>query len=307
MTIFVSIAAYLEPQLEFTLDEVFCKAEQPKNVIVGLIDQSKLDNRSWLSKKSYWSQIRYIQINPIDSRGVSWARSLASTLYEGEDYFLQIDSHTCFSTHWDTVLIQQLAELLRQSSHPIITTYPPGFEFDEQNKPRPTYHSSHCVLVMRPVPHSKLTETSATLMFQVEAVRDAEFIEGFHVGGGFIFTLGRFVEAVPYDPYMYFHGEEQNLALRAYTHGWTIFHPLDDNIPIFHLYKPLAEESVNLHWDPSTDAERQVKWVVHHKRSEARLISLIRGQIAAPYGLGTTRTLEEFVAFSKIDYGRYRL
>ena len=306
MTIFVSIAAFLEPILEFTLDGLFSKAEQPDTIRVGLIDQSNSDNRSWLSTKPYWSQIRYVQIDPVDARGVSWARSLAFSLYEGEDHFLQIDSHTHFSEGWDRVLVEQLTKLLAQTDRPLISTYPPAFEFDEQNQPNPTFPPNNAVLVMGPLEDSQLKDLSATLLFKVHHARDVEFVEGFHVGGGFIFTLGRFVEAVPYDPYMYFHGEEQNLALRAYTHGWTIFHPLDTNIPIFHLYKRAHQEHKTHHWHPDHEAQRQVKWVNHQMRSEARLIALIRGELEAPFGLGTERSIEQFIAFSQINYGRYR-
>lgn len=306
MTIFVSIAAFLEPILEFTLDGLFRKAAMPDGIRVGLVDQSNSNNRSWLSEKPYWSQIRYVQIDPVDARGVSWARSLAFSLYEGESYFLQIDSHTHFSKGWDAILINQLTKLLEKTDRPLLTTYPPGFEFDEQNQPYPIYPPSQSVLSMGPIENSQLKDSSATLLFKTYHAHDVEFVEGFHVAGGFIFTLGRFVETVPYDPYMYFHGEEQNLALRAYTHGWTIFHPLEDAIPIFHLYKKANQEHKTHHWHPDNEAQRQVKWSNHKIRAEARLIALIRGELNAPFGLGTERTVEQFSAFSQINYGRYR-
>ena len=39
----------------------------------------------------------------------------------------------------------------------------------------------------------------------------------------FIFTDGS-VEEVPYDPDLYFHGEEPSLAARSYTHGTCLHH-----------------------------------------------------------------------------------
>jgi hypothetical protein len=41
----------------------------------------------------------------------------------------------------------------------------------------------------------------------------------------FCFTLGIFAEEVKHDPQFYFHGEEISLAVRAYTHGYDLFHP----------------------------------------------------------------------------------
>ncbi len=45
------------------------------------------------------------------------------------------------------------------------------------------------------------------------------------VSAHFLFTLGAFVNDVPYDPELYFHGEEIMLAIRAFTHGYDLFHP----------------------------------------------------------------------------------
>ena len=304
MSIFVSIASFIDPLLEFTLDGLFEKAQNADDIKVGLVDQSNQDNRSWLRNKPYWKNIRYVNIDPIDARGACWARSLIFSLYEGENYFLQIDSHTHFSNNWDSILIQEIKKL-SHIDRPIITTYPPSFDFDENNNPYPIYPPSDAVLVMRPSMDKKLTDTSATLLFKLEHARGSDFVEGFHVAGGFIFTFGSFVENIPYDPYMYFHGEEQNIALRAYTNGWTIFHPRDDSIPIFHLYKKPNEEYKTHHWHPDHEAQRAIKWTVHNQRSASRLISLIRNQIAAPYGLGKERSLSQFIELSNIDYRRY--
>ena len=41
----------------------------------------------------------------------------------------------------------------------------------------------------------------------------------------FAFASGQFVKEVPHDPDYYFHGEEISIAVRAYTHGYDLFHP----------------------------------------------------------------------------------
>jgi hypothetical protein len=43
--------------------------------------------------------------------------------------------------------------------------------------------------------------------------------------GGFAFADGSFVRDVPADPDHYFNTEEITLAVRAYTHGYDLFHP----------------------------------------------------------------------------------
>src|SRR5690606_31241175 len=41
----------------------------------------------------------------------------------------------------------------------------------------------------------------------------------------FLFTYGQWIKEVPYDPELYFEGEEDTLAVRSFTHGWDLFHP----------------------------------------------------------------------------------
>jgi hypothetical protein len=306
MTIFVSIAAFCEPLLEFTLDGLFSKARNPSLINIGLVDQSLDNNREWLEKKNYWPNISYVQIHPIDARGVSWARSIVFSLYRGEDHVLQIDSHTHFDQDWDEHLLNSLNQLPPLAEKPILTTYPPPFDFDEANQPYPTLKPSDTIYALRKHPETELTEKSATLRFRVEHLRGAHYAEGFHIAAGFFFTLGSFVEEIPYDPYMYFHGEEQNLAIRAYTHGWTIFHPQQNAIPIYHLYKQRGNSYSSHHWHPDYEAQRQVKWTTLKRQSDIRLIRLVGGNLTGSFSLGNERTLMQFIEISSINYAIYK-
>ena len=49
---------------------------------------------------------------------------------------------------------------------------------------------------------------------------------------------------VPYDPELYFHGEEITLAIRAFTHGYTLFHPPEH--VLWHEYTRYYRQK---HWD----------------------------------------------------------
>lgn len=305
MSLFVSLAAYCEPWLEFTLDGLFGQAEQPDAIHVGLVDQSFADNRAWLAAKPYWPNIRYVHVDPIDSNGVCWARSLAFSLARGETYLLQIDSHTHFEPGWERRLVDSLEYLRTLVERPILTTYPPPFEFAADGSPYPTLPPGGTVYGLRRRPDSELSEQCATLRFEVEHLYDAEYVEGHHVGAGFLFTLGQFVDEVPYDPYLYFHGEEQSLALRAYTRGWTILHPLHERIPLYHLYKAPDRPHLTHHWHPDYEAQRQVKRGELERRSDARLLQLVGGRLNGAYGLGSVRSLDEFARISGIDYRRY--
>jgi hypothetical protein len=123
------------------------------------------------------------------------------------------------------------------------------------------------------------------------------------MAAGFIFTHGRFVYEVPYDPHLYFEGAEQTLSVRAWTHGWDIYHTTD--VPIYHLYSTgdVATSHREVHWSPNSDKERNQRWWELDNKSKARMTALLQHNAdLGIYGLGKVRTLAEFANFSGIDY-----
>jgi hypothetical protein len=72
------------------------------------------------------------------------------------------------------------------------------------------------------------------------------------LSGHFIFAHGRFVRDVPYDPEIPFDGEEDSMAIRAYTHGYDMFCLVDVNAAV-HFYgrdgHPTAWHEYGQRWD----------------------------------------------------------
>ena len=57
------------------------------------------------------------------------------------------------------------------------------------------------------------------------------------------------------------------------------------------------------HWHGEVSKQRDFEWTYLQKRSKDRLEKLINGKLNnSIYGLGTTRTMEEYINFSGIDY-----
>lgn len=299
--IFVSVAAFCEPFLEHTLRDAVAKAKNPSQLVFAVVDQTPVPRRAELLALCKPAQLRYVHIDPVESRGVCWARSLVFSLYQGESFLLQIDSHMLFEPDWDDQLISQWLSLKALSDKPIVSTYPYGFEFEDDKPVVKINVSKKTTLVLRPHPETDLSDTNATLRFTAEHVFTRKPVRGCHVAGGFLFTAGSFVEEVPYDPQLYFHGEEQSISVRAFTHGWDIFHP--PHIPLFHLYKMPNVAHNSHHWHPEWEKLRDFKFTQLSALANSRLMDLvfIRSNLGR-YGLGTIRTLEEFAKFSGIDY-----
>ena len=114
------------------------------------------------------------------------------------------------------------------------------------------------------------------------------------MAAGCIFTRGRFVEDIPYDPNYYFYGEELSMALRAFTHGFSFFHIPD--VPLFHLYTDVSNIPRKLHWDPEDDKNRAIKWNELEKKSLDRLDDLFAENIEGSMGLGSERSLDDYAS-----------
>jgi hypothetical protein len=146
-------------------------------------------------------------------------------------------------------------------------------------------------------------EENTIILFTASSRTSDVPLKGFHMAAGFIFTHGRFVYEVPYDPHLYFEGEEQTLSVRAWTHGWDIYHTTD--VPIYHLYSTgdVATTHREVHWSPNSDKERNQRWWELDNKSKARMTALLQHNAdLGIYGLGNARTLAEYANFSGIDY-----
>lgn len=304
-TIFVSIASYLDPMLFFTLNDAIAKARHPQRLSFAVVDQSAQDQREAIAALPFAPQVRYVHVHPQDTLGVCWARATAFSLYDGEDFVLQLDSHMLFEEDWDEKLLAQHAKLRARSAKPIVSTYPYRFDF-VNGVPQPMKNEGRTALVLRPHPEKNPTRDDAVLRFMARHLFTDEPVLGCHVSAGFLFAGGSFVEEVPYDPYLYFHGEEQSLAVRAFTRGWDIFHPL--LIPVYHLYKSEGTAYQTHHWHGENEAKRAFRSSYLLERARKRLNRLLMGDgLPGAYGLGSVRTLAQFSELSGIDYANQRI
>ena len=117
MSIFISIVSYLDPILPFTIREAYEKAAKPDSLHFGIIDQSPADSPYPVSPSIPSKQVSYIKIDPDQTRGCSWARSMAMSLIGRQDWFLQIDSHMMFEQDWDATLINKANALMTLTQH----------------------------------------------------------------------------------------------------------------------------------------------------------------------------------------------
>lgn len=299
MTIFVSVASYCDRLLEQTVRDALAKASRPDKLRFGIVEQNFIEKR--LKYDDIKSQVRYVGIDVRDTRGACWARSLAMSLYSGETWFMQIDSHMVFDQGWDETILLSAARCSQMSPKFVISNYPHPFKMIEGVPV--TERSTDGILYNYVNDDFEFKEENTVILFTAASRTSDIPLKGFHMAAGFIFTHGRFVYEVPYDPHLYFEGEEQTLSVRAWTHGWDIYHI--PNVPIYHLYSTGDVETTHreVHWSPNADQERIQRWWELDNKSKARMTALLqRNADLGIYGLGKARTLIEYANFSGIDY-----
>jgi hypothetical protein len=290
--IFVSIAAFCDPMLPFTIRSALEAAHRPGRLSFGIIEQADDTERAPLQPDA--GRFAWLHLDPRQSRGACWARALAMTLYDGEDYFLQIDSHTYFEPGWDDAMVDTHDLICRRSRNErvILSSRPFAFDILPSGTVETRRFTANTLTL---VPDTRVIDLAdPAISFTSCDSRQRIDMPGIQVSAAFLFAAGMIVEDLPYDPYLYFHGEEQSFSVRAFTHGWDIWHP--NRVPLFHLYKTRAPHEAPLHWDETFDAERQEKWYTLQQRSHRRLADLLTGRLRGVHGAGSTRSVTDYLA-----------
>jgi len=303
MSIFISIASYQDPLLVSTIFSAYGNAEMKDELVFGICDQAEEPIK--VHEFPFAKQIRHEHIDPVMAKGPCWARHRVQNFYQGEDYFLQIDSHTQFAPGWDKKFIGALETIASKSTQdsyhlkPVITSYPRSFKVKDFTAGLFELNSGdRNTQIMTYMKDALFCQGSFSR--QVGFPTHSEKItHAFVLAAGCLFSKGSFVEEIPYDPNYYFYGEEISMMLRAFTRGYSFFHIPD--VPLFHLYTDVGNLPRKLHWDPADDENRVTKWHELDRRSIQRLDDLVAGKLEGLMGLGSSRTLAEYALFSGMD------
>jgi hypothetical protein len=236
--IFISIASYRDPELLPTIRDCIANAKKPENLRFSIAWQR--DEKETLAEFANDKRFKIIDIPYQESKGTCWARSRIQENYDGEKYHLQLDSHHRFIKHWDAECIQMIKDLQAKGhKKPLLTGYISSF--NPSNDPAERINTPWKMNFDRFIPEGAVFFLPAS----IDDYKDRTSpVPSRFVSAHFIFTLGKWVEEVPYDPFYYFHGEEINLAVRSYTWGYDLFHP--HKVIAWHEY---TRRGRTKHWD----------------------------------------------------------
>ena len=296
-TIFVQIASFRDSQLLPTLRDMIDKAEEPNNLKICICWQHS-DEDEWDTLNEYQDDDRFIiiDVKAEDSKGVCWARNRIQRKYDGEDFTLQLDSHHRFEPNWDTELKNEILQLqLHGHEKPLLTGYISSFH--------PSLHKEEWVKEPWHMVFDRFTPDGVVFFLPAPIPNWKERtipVPGRFYSAHFCFTVGIFCEEVQHDPRYYFHGEEIAVGVRAYTHGYDIFHP--HKIVAYHEFS--RDYRPDKHWDNYNN------WNDHNQETYKLMRNLLGidgcecsdEERYGKYGLGTTRTVADWEGYAGVRF-----
>ncbi|MFC5472444.1 GlcNAc-transferase family protein [Paraherbaspirillum soli] len=323
-TIFVQIASYRDHQLLPTLSDLIEQAAHPELLrIVVCWQHAENETISDFLQQGYIAQgseqklgdtvhtlsyrhagIQLIDVHYLKTQGACWARNKIQQHYRAEKYTLQLDSHHRFVPRWDSLLIEMLESLREHSPKPLLTTYLPAFDPDNDPAGRDCNVRKMCF--------DRFTARGVVL-FLSGAVDNwqqrSRPLRARFYSAHFAFADGRFAEEVQHDPEYFFHGEEISIGVRAFTHGYDLYHP--HRLVAWHEYLRKGRAKV---WDDHTTPAKQSgdiaeDWVERNAKchNRNRVLFGMDGEDPSQidfckYGFGNSRTLRQFEEYAGISF-----
>ena len=297
-TILIHLPAYREPELMPTIKSALENAKHPERVHFGICRQFHPDD-GFDNVDEYRNDNRF-KIKDIlytEAQGLPWARAIINEeLLTDEDYICQLDSHHRFAKNWDTTLIKMHKGLEKKGYKPILAAYLPYY--DPYNDPsgrtmEPWQQQFVCFY-----PHGTIFIRPGLLTGWQEMKEPpmSRFLSGH-----FCFARSEWAKEIKHDPDIYFSGEEINLTVRSYTHGYDMFHP--HKLVIWHATMR-EERSGMLKWDD--DAKRGVDWWNKQSSARAKIRQLFQteynGFDLTGYDLGNVRTIQQYEEYAGLNF-----
>ncbi len=296
-TIYVTIACYRDPVIQSTIDDLFCKADNPSKITVGVFLQQKADEN--LITNTYENRVRVDVQEPGQIFSVCQCRNRAMCPLYDEEYVLQIDSHTRFDQGWDTKLLDLHKSINNEKA--LISVYLPKWYYMENHTEafirryrtfarfvfntgdsEKTFYKHHELV---PMPTNALD------------AKEQELELGWYLCGHFIFGKRDFFTKILQPEWVGFWGEEIINSLRAYTAGWDVYNPADP--PLYHMNE-----------SKSIDFSRPKLWIdypqEHNDRrapTTDRIINIMKNNTVGPEELFDVRPLSDLYKIVGCDLG----
>jgi hypothetical protein len=288
-TICVSIASYRDKDLVNTVKSCWESANNKNNLFFSIVSQAEETEHSDLSFIPE-HQIRYVKYHWSESTGACWAREIANRDIE-QIYFLQIDSHSRFKLNWDKLILNNYKQSQKfWGDRIILTQYPDPFQIDWDNNKEVF---TDIATIRKLVPFwDKNCKMLQAIHNWPEVVDVTNGDEIYFLSANSLFCLTSIMNEIPYDPNLYFTGEEPSLAVRAYTRGIRLVSPV---VKFMYSNYNRSNSKRPLHWDDHS------QWWETDLKSYARLKQFFNGEDLGIYGVGSKFLYDQYQKIIGID------
>ena len=297
-TIFVHLPGYRDPELVPTIKDALKNALYPERIHFGICRQyHPEDGFDNLDEFRQDKRFNIMDVPYEEAKGLPWARAqINEKLMTDQDYILQLDSHHRFIQNWDVTLIEMHNQREKQGYKPILAAYLPSYTpFNDPagRTMEPWQQQFVCFY-----PHGTIFIRPGLLTGWKDMTMPpfSRFLSGH-----FCFARTEWAKEIKHDPDIYFSGEEINLTVRSYTHGYDMFHP--HKVVVWH--STMREErSGILKWDD--DSKKGIDWWKKQEIARAKIRQLFRvennGFDLTGYDLGNVKTLNEYEAYAGVNF-----
>lgn len=298
--ILIHLPAYREPELIPTIENALKEAKYPERLVFGICRQyCEDDGFDNLDKYRDDSRFKIYDIPYEKAKGLAYARSIINDkLLDDEEFVLQLDSHHRFTKDWDETLIGWYYDLKKDGYNPIIGGYLPYY--DPFNDPasrvkEPWFSEAACFY---PFGTIFIRPTSVKGGWKhLEKPYPARFLSGH-----FAFGPNKWAKDVKHDPNIFFAGEEINLTIRSFTHGYDLFHP--HRVIIWHATMR-EERAGKLVWDDQSK-RNDGSWWKGNNTARSRIRQLLRvednGHDLTGYDIGSVRSIRDYEKYAGIHF-----
>jgi hypothetical protein len=236
-SIYVSIPSLYDPEYERTIDDVFKKSTGKYMISVGGAITSDVDFYNYIVKRYKDKDAEFIHLDPYTEYGVGNGRYHSMSLYQDQDYVMQIDAHTKLEQGWDDFIVSLYEQAKKETGNPktVLTSYLGQYEVDgtrnviANNSRYATFEPNNFFAegipkwVVIPI-------TDMDPKYQAE-----RFLPSNTYCGQFAFSEGSLALNYGVEKKSMYFDEEITQAMNLISQGYSLVYP-NMNLPMTHLY-----------------------------------------------------------------------
>lgn len=236
-SIYLSIATLEDPEIVPTINSAINNAKEEVNIGVAFTTPHEYYEKTIKELPN----VRHVYLDLLENYGLGKSRNAAKDMYDGEEYFLQVDAHTEFDKNWDQKITQMFKTAKKKHSldNFVMTCGPGAFHISQGSRSISTKQTSYSVIRSgsyaagtKNVPHCFGVPISK---FPKDLQTYDNFIPAQKLSGGFILGDKEFPENFNLPKEALLNDEEMMQSVNLLYDNFALVH-FNGNLPIAHNY-----------------------------------------------------------------------